>query len=40
MYVDDWKEESDDVFTRIEQLIEDDQISPEEAAFMMGYVGM
>ena len=41
MYIDDWWEDAEDhALTKIKNLIENDQISPEEAAFMVGYVGM
>ncbi len=42
MYKDDWWEdvEDDDVVRKIDRLIEDEEISPEEAAFMIGYIGM
>ena len=41
MYVDDWWEDvEEDVVRKVDSLIENDEISPEEAAFMIGYVGM
>jgi hypothetical protein len=37
--LDDWNEDTDDIYsnTKIMEMIEDDEISPEEAGFMMGY---
>jgi hypothetical protein len=37
--MDDWHEDSDDIYsnTKVIEMMDDDEISPEEAGFMMGY---